>query len=300
MNKFRKMILDGLQERYPEYEFHVERVLRNNGCEYDGLHVKLGEDVPCAPIIVCGLYEEQLEQGKLELDEVLGDISRQFNTRVQFNIRNCADFVQVRDKICLRVINYEKNLELLKDVPYRRFLDLAITYRITVVLSNCTEGSILVSNALLKAWGITESELLDVAYHNTFSENGVRVRSMSEILQGFVERDSSMTGLFQAISETDELMYVADNGTFFGGGVSILMKEAFQQFAEKEGHDIYIIPSSTHELILVLKKEDIRWECLRDMLLEVNQFVVAEEDVLSDHLYLYERETDEIVDLCQE
>ena len=52
MNKFRKMILDGLQERYPEYEFHVERVLRNNGCEYDGLHVKLGEDVPCAPIIV--------------------------------------------------------------------------------------------------------------------------------------------------------------------------------------------------------------------------------------------------------
>ena len=245
------------------------------------------------------LYEEQLEQGKLELDEVLDDISRQFNTRVQFNIRNCADFAQVRDKICLRVINYGKNLELLKNVPYRRFLDLAITYRIMVVLSDCTEGSILVSNALLKAWGITESELLDVAYHNTFSENGVRVRSMSEILQGFAERDSSMTGLFQAIPETDELMYVADNGTFFGGGVSILMKEAFQQFAEKEGHDVYIIPSSTHELILVLKKEDIRWECLRDMLLEVNQFVVAEEDVLSDHLYLYERETDEIVDLCQ-
>lgn len=298
MNKYRKMILDGLQERYPEYEFHVERVLRNNGCEYEGLHAKLGEDIPCAPIIACVVYEEQMEQGKMTLDEVLDDISKQFSTRFQFNIQNCADFEQVRNKLCLRVINYKKNLELLKDVPHRKYLDLAITYRITVTLSDCTEGSILVTNALLKNWGITESELLDVAYHNTFSQTGVRVRGMSEVLLGIAERDPFMMDLLPEIPEANELMYIADNGTFWGGSVSILMKEAFQQFAEKEGHDIYIIPSSTHELILVLKKEDIRWECLRDMLQEVNQCVVAEEEVLSDHLYLYERETDEIIDLC--
>lgn len=298
MNEYRKMILDGLQERYPEYEFHVEKVLRNNGCKYEGLHVKLGEDVPCAPIIPCELYEEQLKMGKMTLDEVMDDISRQFETRVQFNIRNCADFAQIKDKLCLRVINYEKNLELLKDVPHRRFLDLAITYRITVVLSDCTEGSILVSNALLKAWGITENELLDVAYHNTFSRTGVRVRSMWEIVKGVAEREPAMIDLFQAIPESDKLMYVADNGTFFGGGTSILMKEAFQQLAEKEGHDVYIIPSSIHELILVLKKEDIRWEYLRNMVKEINQSMVVEEEILSDHIYLYEKETDKIIDLC--
>lgn len=63
----------------------------------------------------------------------------------------------------------------------------------------------------------------------------------------------------------------------------------FQKFAEKQGTDIYIIPTSLYELILIPKKDNACHEYLQNILMEVNRKMLYGEDVLSEHVYLYQR-----------
>lgn len=298
--EYRKMIVEGLQKQFPDCDIRIEKIHRNNGQEYDGLCMKLDKDVPYAPIISLQCYVNLLESGKATLDEVLQEIVMQIKCGPRICVPQLNDYEAIKDKLCVRVINYDKNAELLQRIPHRRFLDLAIVYHIMFVIADNMEASMQVTNDCLRAWGVTEEELLDVAYHNTFCATGVRIRRMIDVVYALEkEVNSPLDEVIYNLAKEDSCMFVADTGTPKGGSVSLLMKEAFQQFAEKEGYDVYIIPSSLHELILVLKKEDISHVFLQQMLQEVNHTAVHAEEVLSDHVYLYRRETDEIVDLCQ-
>ena len=59
--------------------------------------------------------------------------------------------------------------------------------------------------------------------------------------------------------------------------------------------DLYILPSSVHELILVPAYEYIDVYQLYEMVKEVNDTVVALGDILSYNVYKYCKETDQIV-----
>ena len=101
-------------------------------------------------------------------------------------------------------------------------------------------------------------------------------------------------------SEMDKMMYVADVAASNGGGLCFLYKEKIREFANENDMDLYIIPSSIHELIIIPKKEQIPKQHLLCMVSDVSNHVVQEEDFLSSHLYCYLRERDEIVDVCIE
>ena len=78
-------------------------------------------------------------------------------------------------------------------------------------------------------------------------------------------------------------------------GDSIICIDPLRDFANYMGHDLYILPSSIHEVILLLDDEYVQSsEELREMVRETNRMVVDQEEVLSDHIYHYDREKDEI------
>ena len=79
------------------------------------------------------------------------------------------------------------------------------------------------------------------------------------------------------------------------GASVMLFKDPLRDFANYMGHDLYILPSSIHEVILLLDDEYVQSsEELREMVRETNRMVVDQEEVLSDHIYNYDREKDEI------
>ena len=300
MNKYRTMILEGLQKRYPTYEIKVETMKKNNGCAYEGICMRESQEVCCVPIIPCRLYEELLEYGELTLEEVLDEMEMVLKEHVEVGSMSFTDWEQVKESLIIRVINYEKNAELLQEVPHRRILDLAVTYRITVTVTESVEGSALVTNRYLDIWGITEEELFTTAYQNMFQTEEVSIQPLTKILFDMAELvgyDIEGLKLLKQVPQAKEVMYLAKVGLLWGGGVCFLQKEAFQKFAEEKDSDIYILPSSTQELILVLEKYKFAEEVLKDMVKDINESMVSEEEILSNHVYLYQRETNEIVDL---
>ena len=71
-----------------------------------------------------------------------------------------------------------------------------------------------------------------------------------------------------------------------------------EQIAEKFGSDLYILPSSVHEVILLPVPGKLRGsvEDMRNMVREVNASDdLPEEEVLSDEVFYYDREKRELL-----
>ena len=64
--------------------------------------------------------------------------------------------------------------------------------------------------------------------------------------------------------------------------------------ADKLDSDLYILPSSIHELILIPVLENEEVETLREMVNQVNEESVENIDYLSDNVYRFNRNTEEI------
>ena len=295
MNEYREMIIKAVQESYTEYGFYVRKLTRNNGIEHHCLCATLGPDIPFAPIIPCEVYEAGLEVGSWTMNDVLEDVQNLMKQRMEIGTINLADFQSIKGKVFLRVTNYEKNRGNLENVPHRKFLDLVVTYWVELLCAPGTEGTFLVTNGIMNCWNTSEEELWELAYGNTFKKYDVKIYKIVEVLKGIL----GDIGMDYELPDEQEFMYVANCEKRVYGATCVLKKEAFRSFAETKGTDLFIIPSSIFECIVICKQEDIREETVKRMVKEVTANTTTEESFLSNHVYLYERERDELKDLCE-
>ena len=85
-------------------------------------------------------------------------------------------------------------------------------------------------------------------------------------------------------------MYVLTNSTGSLGAAALFYPDVKEKAAELLGSDYYILPSSTHEVILVPDTAGINPKELCEMVKQANRTVVDEKDILSDNVYHYSRD----------
>jgi hypothetical protein len=90
-------------------------------------------------------------------------------------------------------------------------------------------------------------------------------------------------------------MYILSNEKGIHGASSLLYMDVIREFAELLNSDLFILPSSIHEIILMPVKNPNDKEKLQRMVKEVNDILVPLEEVLSDNVYIYSLEMDHIV-----
>ncbi len=272
----------------PDYDIEavkIEKVIKNNGVECTGVIIVLkGENV--APNIYLDYYYMLYKQGR-SLDEILTMISHEYEKarstmeRSDFDI----DVDNLRENVILKLVNYEKNKNKLSECPYIMYMDMAITFRFIVKCDDTGVASALISNNDLDRWGISIDELYNIAMDNTRRMFPERIRCMDEILPDIEE---------MCIDEMDrKKLYVLSNTSGVNGATVILYKDVIKDFAGKLGKNLFILPSSIHEMIL-LCSEDVEKDRLKTLIKEVNKYIVSEVDFLSDAVYFYDLETDKI------
>lgn len=92
----------------------------------------------------------------------------------------------------------------------------------------------------------------------------------------------------------EEEIYVLTNSRGYLGASALLYKNVLPAFSKKMGTDLYILPSSIHEVIL-LPVQGQKKELLQDMVEEINRKELANEDILSNTVYQYLRKSGKIV-----
>lgn len=204
-----------------------------------------------------------------------------------------------KDNVILCLINTEQNRELLADVPNRAFHDLSVVYRWVVEETPDAVGSILVSNKVAEMAGITEDELFRCAVENTRRINPVSVESMKDIVGGIPEGISVPPEMREELERMERMtgnMWIVSNKRKINGAASMLYEENLHQLAEKLGDDLFILPSSIHEVIAVpAEMAEKNLTNLLRMVGEVNMGSVKLEERLSNSVYLYDRNARKVI-----
>ena len=63
-------------------------------------------------------------------------------------------FDNMKDKIYYRIVNYEKNIKLLNDIPHKKFLDMVIVFYCLIDTTTDGIASIRITNDHLEKWAI--------------------------------------------------------------------------------------------------------------------------------------------------
>ena len=124
--------------------------------------------------------------------------------------------------------------------------------------------------------GLTESDLYNAASKNTKELFPVSIKNMNEGIGEMIFGESGIDEEMQkefseVMQETpdENCMYVITNESKLFGAASMLYEEPIHELAEQVGGDLYILPSSVHEVIAVPADFDSPEE-LAEMVYEIN------------------------------
>ena len=259
----------------------VQRVKRNNQISMMGLSIGETKNY-LVPVLYLEIFYRNYLRGQ-ELSDTMKDIARIYRGhQVGFYLDEdkVSDYEHIKKNLFYRVVNYEKNKEMLKYTPYERFLDLAVTYRWAAYRNHDGMASALVRNKELLLWGVTKEQMMN-AKENT-----------EKIFPPVMRKIQSVIPV--KITDMEIPLFVLSNGDYMNGASVMLYKDPLRDFANYMGHDLYILPSSIHEVILIPAYDHDSYDELTSMVKEVNSTQLSKEEILSDHVYFYSRETGQI------
>ncbi len=272
----------------------IQSLVKNNGVVLDGLIIREG-GINISPTIYLNNYYECLCREVMSLEEVLSSIMDCYNDnklQQDFDVSFMTDFESAKNQLVFKLVNREKNQDLLSRVPHVDYMDLAILFYYYLQELPITDGqaTILITNKQMEGWNVGIEDLMEAAIANTPRLLGLSVESIVDTLKS-IKPDFNDT----SVLEEDGLcscVYVVSNAKKTNGASVICYKDSLLDLAGRLESDLFIIPSSIHE-VLVIPNKAMPEDCvasLRETIAIVNGSELEEQDILSDNLYFYSRE----------
>lgn len=288
---FTDMVKDKLSSHIGGCTLETQVTKKNNGVLLHGIRIMEPES-NIAPVIYMDGYFKDYQDGRL-LDEIVMAVVENYKKNCLisgFDTMSIMDYERVKERLCFKVVNTELNRELLCDVPHVPFCDLSVVFY--VLLDSFPEqgASIMVNNKFMAGWGVDTDALFEKAMYNTPRLLQGKVMPMRNIIESILDDREDKVEDILPDTESDS-MYVATNGRQSNGASVFLYDSLLSGFADRIGRDFYIIPSSIHELIFLPDNLEMEPEDIRGMISEVNSTCVEPEEVLSNNVYRYRRET---------
>lgn len=266
-----------------ELQWELTSVMKNNGERKNGIVIREQGQV-IAPIIYLDCYYERQEEGE-EFLTILQLIAEEFKAgrEEMFLVpETFLEFDTCKERLFFRLVNIGMNHELWETTPYLPWNDLALTVR---YLCYEEEGisSILVTNKELERWGVSWEDVVKKARENTKVLFPMKIMSMGEVLQRIVPDMPKIPSL-----------YVLTNERELNGATCITYEEELWEIAKKFGSDIYILPSSIHEVLLVVGGSDFEVRRLQAIVKDANNTVVRPDEILSYQVYYLSSKTGKV------
>lgn len=262
------------------YQLEYGDIRKNNGIRRKGLVIKEQGEV-VSPVFYLEEAYQKVKDGMdpaEAVEEILLYAENGKEVREQID-EKLTDLEWVRSRIVWKLVHREKNKELLKDMPYLPFLDLAVTFCIYLGSNEDGIASARITKEIMELWGLTVSELERLAKDNT--------PELLPPMRFDVEQALEMVGGHKkSLKWQLPLTALSNEERYFGAGV-ILYPEVLETTSKEMGADLLLIPSSVHEFLALPDDHRIDYRKVLQIIETVNQTEVSEEEFLSDSLYRY-------------
>ncbi len=278
----------------PDTSVQLHTICKNNGLKLDGLIIS-NQTSNIAPTIFLNQYYERQDLFP-NFEAICKDIVltyKQTCSTERIEADFFTDYTKIRSRIAYRIIHYEKNKELLKTVPYIRYLDLAIVFYCLLQVSESGSATILIHTNHLKLWNISTEQLYKQACHITPQLLPYDFRNMTSVISDLFQTPAS----YDRSAPSFCPMYVLTNTQKLYGASCILYPNLLEAISEKLCSDLFILPSSIHETILLPAASRSHYKELAGMVEEINETELAADEVLSSQIYYYSR-AEQALSIC--
>lgn len=201
------------------------------------------------------------------------------------------DYETMRNFVFAKLINLDGYEQIRCRIPHKRILDMLIVFYVYRD-NDPDKEEIWVTKEMLKRWQVSEEVLLEDAICNTQNIMGESMYPLSDLVDELLRRAGE-----EARNTEKEAppLYVLSNLFRRNGAICMLYAKAMQELSEMLVSDLFIIPSSVHEVILVPAAPGITQERLDALMEQVNENEMKGEEILTSHTYLYSRALGRIV-----
>ena len=257
----------------------LKKIMCNNGVIREGITIS-GRSGNTRPLLYLDdLYDKYREKG--EMKKVAADILNEEGL-YGVNITCVTEYSmdRVLDNVYFKLVNRQMNRTKLGGVPHFDYLDLSGTYFVKIDDEHIKDGIVNIDNRLMSIWNADPEELHKRAVENTSERFPVRLESVAEYLGAGDELH-------------DPQLYLASSSAYVNGA-SVMAYPGFKDTLRKKFEsDLYLIPSSIHEL-LIMHPDETDPDHLKKIIRQVNDTQLKKEELLGYELYRYDLEENEI------
>ena len=190
----------------------------------------------------------------------------------------------VKKSLFVKLINTERNEALIEKCISKEFLDLSAVVRVVLKMDKKGMSSMALSKKDAENLGMTEEEIYAAALANTLRLFPPKLMNLGRYVEMSI-------GAELPLGEDEVTTYILTNQKEVDGAFYFMSPEVVGAIAEALEDDLYILPSSINEVLLVRASElEDGVDKLKEMVRDANETVVAEKDILSYNVYHYDKE----------
>ena len=264
------------------YSLKIHPVKKNNGKIYDGLLI-INPSFNIAPAIYLNPYYHWYLDG-VSINDIVDSIISSYKEvlpKQNFDITSVYDYSLAKSHIIMKLVNYEQNKNELMSMPHVKYLDLAVIFLYYIDSAGSELCTLKITNALLEEWKISMRQLMEDAITNTEKKLPYSLINMEDVVPVSRELINS--------SGIDPMMLIFTNQYKIYGATTMLYPGILKKISDKLDSDLVLIPSSIHEFLVLPRTIHDDIPTLNSFINEVNSTEVTDEEILSDHVYIYSR-----------
>ncbi len=292
-------IKDYLPIKYQEADCRVKESIGNNGIYQSGIALHLPGESGERTIYMDRYYSE-LKAG-IPMNKIMGEIAVQLDGCRELDLMlkdsQIEDYQYVKSYLSISLINKGANRRKLLHMPYMEMEDLAMICRVDLPYP---EGLVVteVMNEFLKTWGVSKEAMFGAALKNLWEYKDFTLRAsvpmVAHLLEGQCEPENLLDVPDGTPVDLQEMLYILTNRGNIRGASAILCPSVMNKISDLFPEGFYIIPSSIHETLIVPKRWGFQIKAMEEMTHDINRTMVSNEEILSSHIYEYDRDAGRI------
>lgn len=248
---------------------------------------------------VCSVHVEELYvayQNGIRLntivDYICSDVLHAKSIYVYDKTKELMDYDTAKSRLFVRLINYDRNADILRDVVHKTLGDIVFTVYAIVDENEFGIVSTKVLKSMVKKWDKNEDDIFNEAIKNTYYLTPPRIYKWEGVLcdesyagesfmndEDICDLDKSFSG--NTLSTTRKT----------NGAIAVFLPGVAEKISELLDSDFYMVFTSIHEVMIHSTGSGVDPKDLKLVLQDTLREVTPSSDYLTEKIYKYNRRT---------
>ncbi len=248
---------------------------------------------------VCSVHVEELYvayQNGIRLntivDYICSDVLHAKSIYVYDKTKELMDYDTAKSRLFVRLINYDRNADILRDVVHKTLGDIVFTVYAIVDENEFGIVSTKVLKSMVKKWDKNEDDIFNEAIKNTYYLTPPRIYKWEGVLcdesyagESFMN-DEDICDLDKSFSGN-----ILSTTRKTNGAVAVFLPGVAERIAELLDSDFYMVFTSIHEVMIHSTGSGVDPKDLKLVLQDTLRKVTPSSDYLTEKNYKYNRRT---------